>query len=61
MSRTVKRKNSNKQFHSNGEQTVAAQNDVTAEKLLAYCCKTFSGRPEDWTVSSLCHLYLPHL
>jgi len=34
-----------------GEQTAAARNDVTAKKLLADCFKTFSGRPEDWTVS----------
>jgi len=28
------------------------------KKLLADCFKTFSGRPEDWTVSCPCHLYL---
>jgi len=38
------------------EQTVAARNDVTAKKLLANCFKTFSGRPEDWTISGPCHL-----
>jgi len=27
------------------------------KKLLADGCKTFSGRPEDWTVSGPCHLY----
>jgi len=27
------------------------------KKLLADCFKTFSGRPEDWTVSGPCHLY----
>jgi len=44
-------------FRLVGEQTVAARNDVTAKKLLADCFKTFSGRPEDWTVSGPCHLY----
>jgi len=39
-----------------GEQTEAARNDVTAKKLLANCLKTFSGLPEDWTVSGPCHL-----
>jgi len=27
------------------------------KKLLADCFKTFSGRPEVWTVSGPCHLY----
>ena len=39
------------------EQTAAARNDVIAKKLLADCFKTSSGRAEDWTVSSQCHLY----
>jgi len=40
-----------------GEQTAAARNEVTAKKLLADSFKTFSGRPEDWTVSGPCELY----
>jgi len=27
------------------------------KKLLTDCFKTFSGQPEDWTVSGPCHLY----
>jgi len=38
-------------------QTAVAWKDVTAKKLLADCFKTFSGLPEDWTVSGPCHLY----
>jgi len=47
----------NKNFRLVGGQTAAARNDVTAKKLLADCFKTFSGLPEDWTVSGPCHLY----
>jgi len=44
-------------FHLIGEQTAAARNDVTVKKLLADCFKSFSGRPEDGTVSGPCHLW----
>jgi len=44
----------NKNFLVIGEQTAAAWNDVTANKLLAGCFKTFSWLPEDWTASGPC-------
>jgi len=31
------------------------------KKLLADCFKTSSGRPEDWTVCSPCHLFFWHI
>jgi len=31
------------------------------KKFLVGCFKTFSGRPEDWTISSSCHLYDKHI
>jgi len=39
-----------------GEQTAAARNDVIAKKIANGLFQNLSGRPEDWTVSGLCHL-----
>jgi len=41
----------NKNFRLIVEQSAAARNNITAKKLLADYFKTFSGCPEDWTVS----------
>ena len=39
------------------QRPVAAQNDVIAKKIASGLFQNLSGRPEDWTVSGLCHLY----
>jgi len=44
-----------------GEQTAAARNDVIAKKIVSGLFQNRSGRPEDWTVSGPCHLYMQPL
>jgi len=39
-----------------GKQNAAARNDVIAKKIASGLFQNRSGRPEDWTVSGLCHL-----